>query len=75
MGRWMCSTGMKVKPRAWKDVARKSQYLKNSRSNRLKNMEEATASLAYLICPFPLKCSTSIPWVKSMAVDRNMMAT
>ena len=51
------------------------QYLKNSRRSRLKNMEEATASLAYLICPFPLKCSTSIPWVKSMAVDRNMMAT
>ena len=63
MGRWMPSTGMKVRPMACSEPARKSQYLKNSSSARLKMMDEATASRAPLSLPLFLHRSTNIPWV------------
>ena len=63
MGRWMFSTGIKPRPTAWRDPARKSQYLKKNSSPRLNTMDEATAIRAPRSLPRALHRSTSIPWV------------
>ena len=75
-GRRMYSiTGRSSSPAEARLPAIKFQYLKKPSSARLKITEEATAILAPRSFPLALHRSTSRPWVKSMAVDRNMMST
>ena len=64
MGRRMFSTGMKGRPTAARDWARKSQYLKKKSRARLKITEEATLEslgidsldMVELICDLEEKC-------------------
>ena len=48
---------------AWRELARKSQYLKKNSSPRLNTMDEATAIRDPRSLPRALHRSTSIPWV------------
>ena len=63
MGRRRFSTGMKGRPTAARDWARKSQYLKKKSRARLKITEEATAIRAPRSLPLALHRVTSMTWV------------
>ena len=61
MGSGMPKIGRFKPVKAFTLPAMKSQYLKNTRMARLKNTDEATASLAFRSSE--RQRSTSIPWV------------